>query len=225
MVAAGRIPRRAVLHGAVFGLGSALGVGAVVSSLAARPAFGQDAPVAHVHAWLGRVGLTGSDGRTRTAQTNMAVAAGDHVVTGEAGRVTLRFDGGMVVTAGAATNLEVIANAATLSGWRGVARLYRGVVRLETAPGAQVDGFVVTTPTAQVSTRGAHALVDASPTLTSVYAERGRVLVSGPAGPAESVTVLGGGYGVDSLRHQPVYDPLRWAPARAEALLARTLYP
>jgi hypothetical protein len=155
----------------------------------------------------------------------MPVAVGDRALTGGGARVTLRFEGGVAVTAGPETDMEVVAHAPSSFGWRGELRIRRGAVRIEIPPGAPVDRFTVVTPTAHVSTRQAHAVVETTPLLTSVFADTGRVLVSGVEGPDEAVTVLGPGFGVDVMRRQSAYDPLRWDPSRIQALMQRTSYP
>jgi len=155
----------------------------------------------------------------------MAIRAGDTVATGERSLATVRFEGGVVITAGAMTDMEIVANDPSSSGWNTLIRVRGGIVRIEFAPGAEVDHVTVETSTAHVTTQYAHAVVEVTPLLTSVFTDRGRVLVSGVEGPEEAVTVLGPGKGVDVIRVQSAYDPLPWTPSRITLLMQRTTYP
>jgi len=155
----------------------------------------------------------------------MAIRAGDTLSTGERSLATIRFEGGVVITVDAMTDMEIVANDPSTSGWRPLIRVRSGIVRIEFAPGAEVDHVTVETSTAHVITQYAHAVVEATPLLTSVFADRGRVLVSGVEGPGGAVTVLGPGKGVDVIRVQSAYDPLPWTPARINLLMQRTTYP
>ncbi|MFE1598977.1 FecR domain-containing protein [Methylobacterium sp. ID0610] len=79
-------------------------------------------------------------------------------------------------------------------------------------------GFQVLTPHAIAAVRGTIWAVDVSAGQTSVFVERGRVAVRRPGGPA---VLLAEGDGVDVKRGTGPLRVVRWAPARAAALLAR----
>ncbi|MQX37577.1 FecR domain-containing protein [Roseospira navarrensis] len=215
--------RRQMLRAAGCGLGlAALMAGGLGVALPAGAQTAQD-PAGFVSAFSGRASLTNENG-VRTLQTGMAIYHGDHVVTGEGARATVRLDSGVVVTAGATSDMQIAANTASSYGWRSMVRVRAGIVRVEFSPDTPVDGVTVETDTAHVNTQYGHAVIEVSPMLTRVVATEGRILVSGADGPERSVAVLGPGKGVDVARLQRAYDPMPWPTGLIQSFVQRTAY-
>ncbi|MBB4286839.1 FecR domain-containing protein [Roseospira goensis] len=227
MTKGARIGRRTALRlgGGLFAVAAGMiAAGPPRAATAAPDGIGADS-IGHVTLFMGRASVI-EDAFARPMQTGMRVRAGSHVVTGEGARASVRLDGGVVLTLGAATDLRIEAQTPDPDGWQGRATLRRGLVRIEFASGSQWAGFTVATRAATATCEGGHFLVESNGLLTTVYADDGRVMVRGTdAGDDGTVTVLGAGSGVDVARGQPPYAPTAWPASRATDMRLRASYP
>lgn len=141
------------------------------------------------------------------------VSAEAKLATGPGTRLKLACDGGIVVTVGVGTevNLETLAG----QGDSVVVQLIEGIIGL-LAPPAGWRRFEVRTPLAIASVRGTEWLVEHGAEASAVFVRDGRVAVrarggGGTLGPGEGITIAAGG-GPGEVK---VWGPPRIARATA----------
>lgn len=207
-----RIDRRAWLRAML----TAIALGGLTRRLAAQDAVGEVVRI------QGHVAKTRGSGETALALGDK-VALGDSIVTGEDGKVDLRFADGSLLTVGPSSRVEV-ARFAPEAGGGGEAllSLLSGIIKLIVNDGTRWGRFAVQTETAVAAVRGTEWLVEAAKDTSAVLVLSGTVEVAGrTAGP---VFRLGPGQGTDIKAGAAPTPPKIWGAARRQKALARVTW-
>jgi hypothetical protein len=196
---------------------AAVALGGLMRSLAAQDAVGE------VVRTQGHVTKIHGAGETALG-IGAKVTVGDSIVTGEDGKVDLRFTDGSLLTVGPASRVEVARYAPKAGGGGGEAllSLVNGIIKLIVDDGTRWSRFAVETETAVASVRGTEWLVDATKDTSAVLVLSGSVEVAGrSAGP---VFKLGPGQGTDIKAGAAPTPPKVWGAARRQKALARVTW-
>ncbi len=188
--------------------------------LGALPAAAADA-IGGVAAIRGEVSVVRGD-EWSAAAPGMRLERADRIVTGANGRALLQLDGGLAVTVGANTELQLEhlhhnPQAATLTGWLDLIKgLVRGVL---TAPGT-TNEIEIQTPLALTSVRSTEWTVEHDSEHTAVLCLEGEVVV---AANGVSVT-LPPGDGTDIRGPTSPNEPVAWGAQRVASTVARSSF-
>lgn len=148
----------------------------------------------------------------------------DDIVTGDDGRVRLRFQDGSTVVVGPGSSLKVAAYDYD-SGARpgGLLRLAQGILRalVDTLPGNA--SFTVNSPTAVAAVRGTSFIVEAEAENTAVFVIDGVVLVDSAQPDGEAVTVRAN-EGTDVAQGAQPTPPGPWGSPRIRRVLELTQF-
>ncbi|MGH6940739.1 FecR family protein [Hypericibacter sp.] len=208
-----RINRRVWLR-AMF---AAIALGGFTRRLAAQDAVGEVVRI------QGHVAKTRGSGETALAAGDK-VAVGDSIVTGEDGKVDLRFTDGSLLTVGPSSRVEVARFAPKAGGGSGEAllSLLSGIIKLIVDDGTRWGRFAVQTETAVAAVRGTEWLVEAAKDTSAVLVLSGTVEVASRSpGP---VFKLGPGQGTDIKAGAAPTPPKIWGAARRQKALARVTW-
>ncbi|QEX17304.1 hypothetical protein FRZ44_26000 [Hypericibacter terrae] len=207
-----RIDRRVWLRAML----AAIALGGLTRRLAAQDAVGE------VVRLQGHVAKTRGSGETALGLGDK-VALGDSIVTGENGKVDLRFADGSLLTVGPSSRVEV-ARFAPKAGGGGEAllSLLSGIIKLIVNDGTRWGRFAVQTETAVAAVRGTEWLVEAGKDTSAVLVLSGTVEVAGRA--AGPVFKLGPGQGTDIKAGAAPTPPKIWGAARRQKALARVTW-
>ena len=207
-----RIDRRAWMRAML----AAIALGGLTRRLAAQDAVGEVVRI------QGHVAKTRGSGETALAMGDK-LALGDSIVTGEDGKVDLRFADGSLLTVGPSSRVEVARFAPTAGGGgEALLSLLGGIIKLIVNDGTRWGRFAVQTETAVAAVRGTEWLVEAAKDTSAVLVLSGTVEVaSRTAGP---VFRLGPGQGTDIKAGAAPTPPKIWGAARRQKALARVTW-
>jgi hypothetical protein len=192
-------------------------LGGFTQRLAAQDAVGEVVRI------QGRVAKTRGSGETALA-TGAKIAIGDSIVTGEDGKVDLRFTDGSLLTVGPSSRVEVARYAPKMGSGSGEAllSLLSGIIKIIVNDGTRWSRFAVQTETAVASVRGTEWLVEAAKDTSAVLVLNGSVEVaSRNPGP---VFKLGPGHGTDIKAGAAPTPPKIWGAARRQKALERVTW-
>lgn len=170
----------------------------------------------------GQVERQGAQGKG-PLQDGDAVRARDRIVTGDDGKVRLRFQDGSSIVIGPSSELEVAAY-----GFDGPQpgiglRLNRGIVEalVETMPAGAT--FSIASPAAIAAVHGTAFIVQADASATGVFVIDGSVFVDSIGSRAEPVLVHND-QGTDVRSGQAPTEPAAWGDERIRAAFALTRF-
>lgn len=152
-----------------------------------------------------------------------SLQVGDILRTGRNGKAELAGTGGLIVTIGEGSEVEVARYLAAAGGGHldVVVRLFSGIVRLIGEPAAGMRRIDVETRTAVASVRSTDWLVERTEKGTGVFVREGGVEVTGISG---GVTVLAPGEGTDVAFGARPTPAKAWGQARRDRALAATSF-
>lgn len=194
-----------------------IALGGLTRRLAAQDVVGEVARI------QGHVTKAQGGGETVLA-TGAKISVGDSIVTGEDGKVDLRFTDGSLLTVGPSSRVEVARFAPKAGGGSGEAllSLLSGIIKLIVDDGSRWGRFAVQTETAVAAVRGTEWLVEAAKDTSAVLVLSGTVEVASRSpGP---VFKLGPGQGTDIKAGAPPTPPKIWGAARRQKALARVTW-
>lgn len=212
---------RQVLAGT--GLSALIAAGAVGAASAQETAAA--GTVAFVSLFGGTATIIDDGAESALGNSGARIGPGDHVVTGNRGRVAVRLDGGIRFALGPNTDLRFDAPREEADGWWGAVTVETGIIQAAFAPQPPWTQVVVSSPAAVATSEGGNFVLETDGTMTSVLSLGARVVVSGQGEGADTAAILGPGVGVDVMPGWAPYAPLRWAESRVEDFMTRGAFP
>ncbi len=186
----------------------------------AGPATAAD-PVGEIIRQRGSVSIS-RDGRAFPAQVGSMVREADVVVTGDTGRVRIRFVDGTVFTLGQRSAFRVAEYGFDADAGDRDVRLtaLNGIFGATVAAVAGTPSFDIELMSSVASVRSTSLMFDVTSMRCEIFVEEGRVIVAHKAGAYESIELVDG-EGTDVMPDTPPTPAKMWGTARVDAFRTR----